>query len=84
MTTGILNFTRVSAPGDDANVHLRWELIRTRRMGESQLEWKVLVIALRAIGAFEELVRAAPQKEQYLLHQSPDFAKRGFMKYFKS
>ena len=41
----------------------------------------VSVVALRAIQSFEEIVRAAPQKEQYLLHQSPACAKRGYTKY---
>lgn len=42
--------------------------------------WRVSVRAVRAINAFEELVRAAPQKEQYLLHQSPAHVQRGFTK----
>ncbi|KAJ5971804.1 uncharacterized protein N7479_001722 [Penicillium vulpinum] len=75
-------FLTVSAPGGDSNVRLRWELIDGR--GEGHLMWKVSVVALRAIQPFEELVRAAPQKEQYLLHQSPACAKRGYTKYQSS
>ncbi|KAL2695917.1 hypothetical protein AAEP93_003217 [Penicillium crustosum] len=80
--TGALNFMKVSAPGGDSNVRLQWELIDGR--SEGHLMWKVSVVALRAIQPFEEIVRAAPQKEQYLLHQSPACAKRGYMKYRSS
>ncbi|KAJ5776740.1 uncharacterized protein N7511_001751 [Penicillium nucicola] len=80
--TGVLNLMKVSAPGADSNVRLQWELIDGR--SEGGLMWKVSVVALRAIQPFEEIVRAAPQKEQYLLHQSPACAKRGYMKYRSS
>ena len=76
--TGVLNFMKVSSPGGDSNVRLQWELIDGR--SEGHLMWKVSVIALRAIQPFEEIVRAAPQKAQYLLHQSPTCAKRGYTK----
>ncbi|KAJ5471552.1 hypothetical protein N7530_008909 [Penicillium desertorum] len=79
--TGVLNFMRVSAPGGDSNVRLQWELIDGRSEGQVHLMWRVSVVALRAIQSFEEIVRAAPQKEQYLLHQSPACAKRGYTKY---
>ena len=80
--TGALNFMKVSAPGGDSNVRLQWELIDGR--SEGHLLWKVSVVALRAIQSFEDIVRAAPQKEQYLLHHSPACAKRGYMKHRSS
>ncbi|KAI2676857.1 hypothetical protein LCP963914a_8152 [Penicillium roqueforti] len=76
--TGALNLMKVSAPGGDFNVRLQWELIDGR--SEGHLMWKVSVVALRAIQPFEEIVRAAPHKAQYLLHQSPTCAKRGYTK----
>jgi hypothetical protein len=33
---------------------------------ESRASWRVLVRAIRNIMPFEEIIRAAPQKEQYL------------------
>ncbi|KAJ5367864.1 hypothetical protein N7541_001805 [Penicillium brevicompactum] len=82
--TGALNFMKVSAPGGDSNVRLQWELIDGRSEGKAYLTWKVSVVALRAIQPFEDIVRAAPQKEQYLLHQSLACAKRGYTKYRSS
>ncbi|KAJ5199007.1 hypothetical protein N7472_004211 [Penicillium cf. griseofulvum] len=74
--TGLLNLMRVSAPRGDADVHLQWELIDN---GEKpSLMRRVSVHASRAIRSFEEIVRAAPRKEQYLMHQSPVYAKRGY------
>jgi hypothetical protein len=81
MVTGALNFMRVSAPGGDSNVRLQWELIDGRSEGKPRLMWRVSVVALREIQPFEEIVRTAPQKEQYLLHQSPACAKRGYIKH---
>ncbi|CDM27577.1 unnamed protein product [Penicillium roqueforti FM164] len=68
LVTGVLNFIRVSAPGGDSNVRLQWELIDGQSEGQVYLMWRVSVVALQAIQSFEEIVRAAPQKEQYLLH----------------
>lgn len=79
--TGALNFMRVSAPGGDSNVRLQWELIDGRSEGKPRLMWRVSVVALQVIQPFEEIVRTAPQKERYLLHQSPACAKRGYTKY---
>jgi hypothetical protein len=78
--TGTLNLMRVTPPDGDANVSLRWELLEEEGKQESRMMWRVSVRAVRAISAFEELIRAAPQKEQYLLHQSPAHAKSGFTK----
>jgi hypothetical protein len=78
--TGTLNQMQVSEPHDDANVHLRWEAVNEQNETGPCESWRVLVIARKAIMPFEPLVRAAPRDEQYLLHQSLGFAKRGFMK----
>jgi hypothetical protein len=71
----------VSPPGGKSNLRLQWELIDEWDEGELSLTWKVSVRALQVIRPFEEIIRAAPQKEQYLLHLSPACARRGFMKY---
>ncbi|KAJ5993337.1 hypothetical protein N7451_009061 [Penicillium sp. IBT 35674x] len=81
MVTGVLNFMKVSAPGGDSNVRLQWDLIDERNEGKAHLIWRVTAAALREIQPFEELVRAAPRKEQYLLHRSAGCAKRGYTKY---
>ncbi|KAF3386947.1 hypothetical protein F1880_000445, partial [Penicillium rolfsii] len=78
--TGALNLMGVARPGNDSNVRLDWELINERKEGKSFLMWRVAVRALRAIKPFEEIVRTAPRKEQYLLHQSAACAERGFRK----
>ena len=82
--TGTLNLMRVSEPGGDANVCLQWELVDEQDGTEPSMSWKVSVRAVRTIMPFKELIRAAPQKEQYLLHRSPVYAKRGFLKDGKS
>ncbi|GLA33084.1 hypothetical protein AnigIFM63326_002166 [Aspergillus niger] len=66
--TGTLNLMRVTPPDRDANVPLRWELLEEGGKQESRMTWRVSVRAVRAIYAFEEVVRAAPQKEQYTMH----------------
>ncbi|CAG7960399.1 unnamed protein product [Penicillium nalgiovense] len=68
-------------PGPEENLWLDyptvtgWELIDGRSEAKAHLMWRVSVVAIRAIQPFEEIVRASPQKEQYLLHQSPDCTK---------
>lgn len=79
--TGVLNFMKVSAPGGDSNVRLQWELIDERKEANACLKWRVTAVALREIKPFEELIRVAPRKEQYLLHRSVGGAKRGYTKY---
>ncbi|PKX91283.1 uncharacterized protein P174DRAFT_506780 [Aspergillus novofumigatus IBT 16806] len=69
--TGTLNLMRVTSPNGVANVSLRSELLEEEGKHESRMTWRVSVRAVRAIITFEELIRAAPQKEQYLSHQSP-------------
>jgi hypothetical protein len=80
LVTRTLNLMRVMPPDGDANVSLRWELLEEAGKQESRMTWRVSVRAVKAINAFEELIRTAPQKEQYLLHRSPAHAKRGFTK----
>jgi hypothetical protein len=60
--TGTLNLMRVTPPDGDANVSLRWELLEEEGKQGSRMTWRVSVRAVRAISAFEELIRAAPQK----------------------
>ncbi|KAJ6166908.1 hypothetical protein N7470_002355 [Penicillium chermesinum] len=78
--TGALNLMSVSRPGEDSNVRLDWELIGEQKGEKPFLMWRVTVRALRTIRPFEEMIRAAPQKEQYLLHKSAAGAERGFRK----
>ncbi|BDD62667.1 hypothetical protein MAP00_007629 [Monascus purpureus] len=78
--TGALNLMSVSRPGEDSNVCLDWELMSERKGEKPFLMWRVTVRALRTIRPFEEMIRAAPRKEQYLLHKSAAGAERGFRK----
>jgi hypothetical protein len=79
--TGTLNQMQVLKPSEDANVRLQWELINDGdKEKPSSFSWRVSVRAIRAIMPFEEITRAAFQKEQYLLHRSPVYARRGFIK----
>jgi hypothetical protein len=71
---------RVMLSDGDANMSLQWELIEEGGKHESRMMWRASVLAVRVIEAFEELIHAAPHKEQCLLHQSPAHAKRGFTK----
>jgi hypothetical protein len=80
MVTGALNFMKVSAPGGDSNVRLQWDLIDEHNEGKVHLMWRVSVIASRAIQPFEEFIRVAPHKVQYLLHQKRACARRGYTK----
>jgi hypothetical protein len=74
--TGLLNQMRVSPPGGDANVQLRWE--RYIPPKEDQPIWRVEVRALREIKPFEDMVRSAHHDLQYQMHQDPICAKVGF------
>ncbi|KAL7649271.1 hypothetical protein ACMYSQ_012260 [Aspergillus niger] len=76
--TGALNLMGVSRPGEDSNVRLDWELISERKSEKPVLMWRVTARAIRSIRPFEEMIRAAPRKEQYLLHKSAAAAERGF------
>jgi hypothetical protein len=78
--TGALNLMSVSRPGEESNVRLDWELIGEQKGEKPFLMWRVTVRALRTIRPFEEMIRAAPRKEQYLLHKSAVGAEKGFRK----
>ncbi|EED14476.1 conserved hypothetical protein [Talaromyces stipitatus ATCC 10500] len=78
--TGTLNQMKVSQHRNEANVQLHWEPVNEHRGKDSSVSWIISVRAIKAIMPFEEIVREAPQKEQYLLHRSEIFAKRGFTK----
>ncbi|KJZ70773.1 hypothetical protein HIM_09823 [Hirsutella minnesotensis 3608] len=78
--TGILNQMRVSPPNGDANVCLQWELFEGSEGEACPPAWRVAVRALRTIKPFEELVRAAPNSEQYLRHRKLAHARRGYIK----
>lgn len=54
---------KVLSPGGDSNVRLQWELIDGRGEGKAYLMWRVAVVAFWAIKSFEDIARAAPQKE---------------------
>jgi hypothetical protein len=56
-----------------------YHYVQRKLMGK-KLDYPSLLGAAKAINAFGELIRTAPQKEQYLLHRSPAHAKRGFTK----
>ncbi|KAJ0419235.1 hypothetical protein BJY00DRAFT_324566 [Aspergillus carlsbadensis] len=77
--TGTLNQMRASRIGDLANVRLHWELFSELGASQPRLLWRVLVKALKTIGPMEELIREATHEDQYLLHQSADYAQRGFI-----
>ncbi|KAL2811818.1 hypothetical protein BDW59DRAFT_167948 [Aspergillus cavernicola] len=79
-TTGTLNLMRVSEPGGVANVQIHWEYREELGGTEPCVLWRASVRATRKIEPFEEIIRAAAQKEQYLHHRSPVSARRGFLR----
>jgi hypothetical protein len=76
---GTLNQMWVDRPGGEANVHLAWESVNENVESGPCETWRVLVVAIRKIMPFEPLIRAASSKEQFALHQSVDYARRGFL-----
>ncbi|KAI7974218.1 hypothetical protein EIK77_004970 [Talaromyces pinophilus] len=79
--TGTLNQMKVSRHSSEANVQLHWEPFNKYPWDkDSRVSWIVSVRALKTIMPLEEIVREAPQKEQYLLHRSEIHARRGFTK----
>ena len=62
-----------------ANVHLTWEGVNEDVENGACETWRVLVVAIRKIIPFEPLVRAASSEEQFALHQSLEYARRGFL-----
>jgi hypothetical protein len=77
--TGTLNQMQVAPPGSEANVRLAWEGVNENVMAGPCDYWRILVLAVRDIVPFELLVRAAPSERQFALHQSVEYAKRGFL-----
>jgi hypothetical protein len=82
--TGTLNQMLVSEPGGPANVRLQWEVIDDDTGTDSCTLWRVSVKATKPIMPFDPLVRAAAQREQYVLHSSSENAKRGFLELFEA
>jgi hypothetical protein len=77
--TGTLNQMQVAQPGGKANVHLAWEGVNENAEVGPCESWRVLALAIRKIMPFEPLIRAAPSEKQFALHQSLDYARRGFL-----
>ena len=77
--TGTLNQMQVARPGGEANVHLAWEGVNEDVESGPCESWRVLVLAIRKIMPFEPLIRTASSEEQFTLHQSLDFARKGFL-----
>lgn len=70
---GTLNQMLVAQPGEAANVHFTWEGVHEDvRVVRVIMTWRVLVVA----------IRAASLEEQSALHQSPEYARRGFLEAF--
>lgn len=78
--TGTLNQMLVSEPDGSANVRIHWELMHDDVGLESCASWRVSVKATKPIIPFEPFIREATQQEQYVLHSSFEYAKRGFLK----
>ena len=78
--TGTLNQMLVSEPDGSANVRTHWELMYDDVGSESCASWRVSVKATKPIMPFEPFIREAAQQEQYVLHSSLEYAKRGFLK----
>jgi hypothetical protein len=77
--TGTLNQMRVAWPGRKTNVCLAWEGVNEDVENGPCEHWRVLIVAIREIIPFEPLIRAASSEEQFALHQSLDYARRGFL-----
>jgi hypothetical protein len=70
---------QVIQSGGAANVHLEWEGVNENVETGPCKSWRVLVLAIRKIMPFEPLIRAAASEKQFALHQSIDYARRGFL-----
>lgn len=77
--TGTLNQMRVAWPGREANVCLAWEDVNKDVKNGLCEHWRVLVMAIREIMPFEPLIHAASSEEQFALHQSLDYTRKGFL-----
>lgn len=70
---------QVARPGGEANAHLAWEDVNEDVESGPCDSWRVLILAIRKIMPFEPLIRAASSEEQFALHQSLDYTRRGFL-----
>lgn len=77
--TGTLNQIWVYWPGREANVHLAWERVNENIESSPYKSWRVLVMAICKIIPFELLICTASSEEQFALHQSLDYTRRGFL-----
>ena len=77
--TGTLNQMHVVQPGGEANVRSAWESVNENIENGRCEHWRVLVVATCKIMPFEPLIRTASSEEQFALHQSLDYARRGFL-----
>lgn len=77
--TGALNQMMVSEPGTPANVRLHWEVVHDDLGTDHCTSWRVSVRATKPIMPFDPLIRMAHSQEQYTLHLSLEYAKRGFL-----
>ena len=59
-------------------IHLAWESVNENVESGPCESWRVLVVAIHKIMPFKPLIRAAASEEQFALHQSLDYARRGF------
>ncbi|KAJ5712430.1 hypothetical protein N7493_008898 [Penicillium malachiteum] len=82
--TGTLNQMLVSETGGSTNVRIQWDLIHEDVDTDNYISWRVSVKATKPIMPFEPLVREAAQQEQYVLHLSPEHAKRGFLELYET
>ena len=68
----------VDRPGGEANVHLAWESVNENVESGPCESQRVLVVAIRKIMPFKPLICVASLEEQFALHQSLDYARRGY------
>ncbi|KAJ6036016.1 hypothetical protein N7540_000295 [Penicillium herquei] len=77
--TGALNQMTVSESGAPANVRLHWEVVHDELGTDHCTSWRVSARATKPILPFDPLIRKAPRQEQFTLHLSLEYAKRGFL-----
>ncbi|CAI7619261.1 unnamed protein product [Penicillium pancosmium] len=70
-----------SESGGSTKVRIQWDLIHDDVDTDNCTPWRVSVKATKPMLPFESLVREAAQQEQYVLHLSPEHAKRGFLEF---
>lgn len=77
--TGTLNQIQVTPPGGEANVYLVQEGVNENIESGLYESQRVLVLASRKIVPFKPLICATSLEEQFGLHQSSNYARRGFL-----